>query len=118
MYSVILAALILLERFNSILEVIVDLKTFVKEAVINIVRATEEVSEELSREVRLHRKDYENIQFDVAVTVEDCKSKSGGLQILQVLSGDISNETKNSTVSRISFSLLVSSQTDAEREKL
>lgn len=92
-----------------------DLKTFVKEAVLNIVRATEEVSQELSREVRLHRKDSENIQFDVAVTVEDINSKSGGLQILQVLNGDLSNESKNSTSSRICFSLLVSSQTDEEK---
>lgn len=94
-----------------------DLKTFVKEAVLNIVQATEEVSKELSRKVRLHRKDHENIQFDVAVTVEDNNSKSGGLQILQVLKGDLSTESKNSTSSRICFSLLVDSQTNEEFEK-
>lgn len=91
-----------------------NLKDFVKEVVVSIVRATEEISTELSREVRLHRKDHENIQFDVAVTAEDNSSKGGGVQVLKVFQGGLSNESKNSTTSRVSFSLLVNSQTKEE----
>ena len=58
------------------------------------------------------------MEFDIAVSVEDTDAKSGkaGIKVLQFAEagGDISKETKNSTVSRIKFGINVDTATKAE----
>lgn len=93
-----------------------DLKSFVKQALVNVIDAVKEAEEESGREIRFTVKDGQNIHFDVAVTAEDSKNAGAGVA-LQVVKGGINCETKNSTTSRISFSLFISSQNKEEQSK-
>lgn len=97
-----------------------DLKNFTKQAILEITEAVKEIN--IDREVLLvSGKDKRTIEFDVAVTVEENRATTGGGQI-QVLGlirgeGDIKQEVKNATVSRIEFGVSVATATKAEIEK-
>ena len=85
-----------------------DLKNFVKTSIIEISQAVQESAKELNEEIFLGTKaDKRCIEFDVAVAVENNKSKKGkaGIRVLELgeLGGGIYKESKNSTVSRIQF---------------
>jgi hypothetical protein len=98
-----------------------DLKNFIKQVGSSIVEATTELSNELNREITLKHKDNENIEFDVAVTIEnhEANAANGSINILKTVTGqaDIKNEYKNSTVSRIRFSLFVNPLTTKEENE-
>ncbi len=94
-----------------------DLKSFVKQAIVDIVGAVEEAELESEREIRFPTREGENIQFDVAVTVEDSETADAGIQILKIVKGGMNSETKNSTTSRLSFSLFISPLDKEERAK-
>jgi hypothetical protein len=85
-----------------------DLKSFVKQALTDVIEAVQEAQEESGREIVFTVRDGQNIHFDVAVTAEDSKNAGGGFQ-LSVFNAGLNNETKNSITSRISLSLFVSS---------
>lgn len=96
-----------------------DLKEFVKETLAEIVEAVDESSKDASREIYLRNTgDTRTIEFDIAVSAESTDAKNGkaGIRVLQFAEagGDISKETKNSTVSRIKFGVNVSTSTKAE----
>ena len=91
-----------------------DLKSFVKRSLADIVGAVQEADYELKREILFPTRQGENIHFDIAVTIEDSKTTEGGIQILKVVSGALGNEIKNTTTSRLSFSLYIA---PSDREK-
>jgi hypothetical protein len=93
-----------------------DLKSFVKQALTNVIDAVNEAEGESGREIRFTSKDGQNIHFDIAVTAEDSKNAGAGVA-LQVVKGGINSETKNSTTSRLSFSLFIASQDKEEQNK-
>lgn len=94
-----------------------NLKSFVKRAIVDIVGAVEEAEKESGREIHFPTKEGENIQFDVAVTAEDSGKADAGIQILKIVKGGMNSETKNSTTSRLSFSLLISSLSKEEKAR-
>ena len=97
-----------------------DLKNFTKQAILEITEAVNEIN--IDREVLLvSGKDKRTIEFDVAVTVEENRTATGGGQI-QVIGlirgeGDIKQEVRNATVSRIEFGVSVATATKAEIER-
>jgi len=98
-----------------------NLKNFIEEVTSSILDATEHLSIKHDRDIKLHHQDNKYIDFDVAVTVEDAENKStgGGIKIWKYVEakGDLSSESKNSTTTRIRFSLFVNSQKREEQEK-
>lgn len=92
-----------------------DLKSFIKQAIIDIVGAVGEADKELKREILFPTRQGENIHFDLAVTVEDTKVSGGGIQVLNFIQGGVENETKNIASSRLSFSLFIA-QLDKEKQ--
>lgn len=96
-----------------------ELKEFVKSVLKEVVDAVEETRKESSRDMHLSPgKDQKSVEFDIAVTVEDSTSGSGraGIKVFQLIEGggEISKEAKNSSVSRISFSVYVDTWTKQE----
>lgn len=87
-----------------------DLQNFVKTTIIQIMKAVKESSDELKLDEEIFvgtKADKRCIEFDVAVSVEENKTKGGkaGIKVLEFgeLGGGIDKEMKNSTVSRIQF---------------
>ena len=96
-----------------------DLKEFVKKVIADTVEAVDESSATASRQITMaQRTDRRTIEFDVAVTAEETTSKSGnaGVKVLSFVEagGDIGSQSKNSTVSRVTFGVDVSSRTKNE----
>ena len=96
-----------------------ELKEFIKKVIADAIQAVDEISADSIREVKLTSKqEKRTIEFDVAVTAEENISASGGagVKVLNLLKAgaEIGSETKNSTVSRISFGVDVASQTKVE----
>lgn len=99
-----------------------ELKEFIKKAMLDIVCAVDESSTESSRELSLRSTDKDRtIEFDVAVSVEESKATGGkaGIKVLQFAEagGGIDNITKNSTVSRIRFGVSVAYWKRGEQPK-
>ena len=87
-----------------------DLESFVKTTIIQIIKAVKESSKELDLGEEIFvgtRADKRCIEFDVAVSAEegDVKKGKAGIRVLQFIEGggELSKEVKNSTVSRIQF---------------
>lgn len=87
-----------------------DLKSFIKQVLIDVVSAVEEAERVSGREIIFQVRDGQNMQFDVAVTAEDSETADAGIQILKIVKGGMNTEVKNSTTSRLSFSLFISPQ--------
>ncbi len=98
-----------------------ELKDFVKKVLSDLVLGVEEARSGSVRDMKLYDKDSKTVEFDIAVTVEDIDKKSGkeGIRVLQFAeaSGDVMQEVKNSTVSRIKFGVFVDVLTKDEGEK-
>lgn len=97
-----------------------NLKEFVSQAIQDIIQAVDEASGKSSRDAELaHRQAQRTIEFDIAVSAESTDSKAGkaGIRVLQFAEagGNLSVETKNSTVSRIVFGIDVDTSTKQER---
>lgn len=100
-----------------------ELKDFTKKIISDIVQSVDEVSSESRREIRLHyTKEARTIEFDIAITVERSDRKKGdvGVKVIEFVQGqgEMTRESKNSTVSRVKFGVNVSGQTKAEEAAL
>lgn len=112
-----------------------DLKEFVKQTITDIIQGVEEAKRQNpQRPIYFATSDKKNLQFDVAVMVENVDGKSDtvsgqgaskitvlgigmvGTEISGTEKSDISQ--RNSTVSRIKFDLMVSSLNEEENRKL
>jgi hypothetical protein len=96
-----------------------ELKEFIKKVLTDTVEAVDETSDSSSRIINLaNRVDRRTVEFDVAVSAEETTSKEGeaGVRVLSFMEAgaDIGIQSKNSTVSRITFGVDVSSSTKAE----
>jgi len=99
-----------------------ELKDFIKKVLTDLVDAVEETRSASVRDMRLSNNiENRTVEFDIAVSVEDVNSKSGkaGIRVLQFAEagGDISKETKNSTVSRVKFGVNVDGITKIENQE-
>jgi len=91
-----------------------NLKDFINETITSIVDGLKDATSQIGREVSLVGSEstaHRHIEFDVAVSVEQSGKTEGGGKI-KVLSfveagGDKTSETKNSTISRIKFGVVV-----------
>ena len=107
-----------------------ELKEFISKTITDIVRAVDEVSQNLHREVKVHNtKDSRSIEFDIAVSVEENKGKESGvtgeaegkIKVLSLgIAGNVKgdskskSETKINNVSRIKFGVDVDTLTKQE----
>jgi hypothetical protein len=100
-----------------------DLETFVKESLMQVVRAVDSASDESVRSIRLtdSKGGDRTVEFDIAVAVENDKKVSGkaGIKVLQFAGADTSLEkgNKNSTVTRIKFGVHIEWSTKQEQER-
>jgi len=96
-----------------------ELKEFVKKVIADVVEAVDESNASASRGITLaNRTDRRTIEFDVAVTAEETTTANGkaGVRVLSFMEagGDVGSETKNSTVSRITFGVDARTTTKSE----
>jgi hypothetical protein len=99
-----------------------DLKEFITKTISGIVNGLSDASKEIGKDVYMIGAEstaHRHIEFDVAVSVEEMSGMNGGGKI-KVLSffeagGEKSLETKNSTISRIKFGVLVQDNTSKNR---
>lgn len=87
-----------------------QLEDFITNVITNIENAREKTSKELNREVKISGQ----INFDVAVTIENTAGGTASIKVFEILSGNLGGESKNSSVSRISFSMSVNSLNNKE----
>ena len=97
-----------------------NLRDFVKSVLVDINAAVDEAGATTSREITFSEKDNaRTVEFDIAVSAEESDQKSGkaGIKVLQFAEagGNLSQESKNSTVSRIVFGLRISPITKKEQ---
>lgn len=97
-----------------------ELKEFIAKVIADTVEAVDDSSGIASREITLaSRADRRTIEFDVAVSAEETTTTNGkaGVKVLAFMEagGDMGRESKNSTVSRITFGVDVSTITKQER---
>ncbi|OGC14495.1 hypothetical protein A3J90_03835 [candidate division WOR-1 bacterium RIFOXYC2_FULL_37_10] len=96
-----------------------ELKEFIKKVLLDINGAVNEASNEAKRKIRIYgATNIRQIEFDIAVSVEESSTKSGnaGVKVVSFaqIGGDMSIENKNSTVSRIKFGVCVDAVTSEE----
>ncbi len=89
-----------------------ELKQFVKQALTEIIEAVDEVSESATHETFLYNTDgSRSVEFDIAVSASDTSAgqMGAGIRVLQFIEigGDKTNETTNTTVSRVKFGVMV-----------
>jgi hypothetical protein len=98
-----------------------ELKEFVKDAILQLDSAIDEANNQTKREVRFKSSDNRRtLEFDVAVTVEDKSSKGGkaGIKVLGLTAGGGGGkESKNVYVSRVQFGVKISSTTKVEDQE-
>ena len=100
-----------------------QLKEFVKQVIIDLDQAVSEANKETKRDIRFKgvKEQRTAVEFDVAVTVESTKSTGagGGIKVWGIAEagGKGSVESKNSTVSRVSFGIDIGEFTKAEKEE-
>lgn len=97
-----------------------DLKDFIKNVLIDINGAVDEARSATSRDISFSEKDNaRTVEFDIAVSAENTDATSGkaGIKVLQFVEagGNLSKESKNSTVSRITFGLRIDPMTKDEQ---
>lgn len=98
-----------------------ELKDFVKKVIIDLDKAISEANNETNREIRFKgvKEQRTAVEFDVAVTVESTGTGKSGGEIKVWGIGQIgatgSIESKNSTVSRVSFGVDISEYTKKEK---
>ena len=94
-----------------------ELKEFVKKSLLGIIQGVKESVDECGGEIYISRDDKSGrmVEFDIAVSVESINTTSGkaGIRVLEFVqaSGNIGNETKDSTVSRIRFGVSLRGET-------
>ena len=97
-----------------------ELKDFVKRAIVDLDQAIEEANKETHRAIRFRGVQGQRtaLEFDIAVTVENSSDVSGGAGIkvlgLAEVGGQGASLERSSTVSRISFGVHIDESTKAE----
>ena len=96
-----------------------NIEEFVKNILVGIDRAVDLARDEMKRDINFSdSKDQRTVEFDIAVAAEEVDRKSGkaGVKVLQFVEagGNISKESKNSTVSRIKFGIHIDAMTKME----
>lgn len=98
-----------------------QLKDFIKNSIKDITEAVSEIDSESQRNMYVSGQDSKSIEFDIAVSIEDSVNKSGraGIKVYQITEGggEVSKEIKNSSVSRLKFSIYVERFTKKEHEE-
>lgn len=97
-----------------------DLKSFIKIAVTDIVEAITETSNELSREIYIAKPtDNKCIEFNIAVSAESSKDgkTKGNINVIEMLGfGHESNSnSKESSTSHIKFGIYINNQNLSEQ---
>jgi len=101
-----------------------ELKEFVKKVIIDLDEAVSEANRTTDREVRFKgvKESRTAVEFDVAVTVESTDTTTGGagIKVWSIAEVGVKGgaESKNSTVSRVSFGVDISEKTKAEMQRL
>ncbi len=98
-----------------------ELKEFVKNILIEIDEAISDARTKTDRDISFSKSNDEKrtVEFDIAVTVENEKVKSGGggIKVFSAeIGGKLNSVNKNSTVSRISFGVDIESLTKEEEK--
>lgn len=98
-----------------------NLKPFLKTAIVDIVSAMEESSKELGREIHIGLQgDSKSVEFDIAVTAESALSGQAttGIKVLGVgLDAELKGDTKQSEISRIKFRAYIPSKKFEKQEE-
>ncbi len=99
-----------------------ELKEFIKNVLNDIIEGVEEVRSSSIRDLRVQGdKDKSAIEFEVAVTVESTESasKGGKIKVIELVQGGIETikDQKNSSVSKIKFSVQIDSETKNESQR-
>ena len=108
-----------------------NLKEFTKKTIKEIVEGVDEISSELSREVKVaNTQESRSVEFDVAVTTSSKDEVAGNVEAgaeIKVVpflggiakgNGSISNEEMSSTITRIKFGVNIDSLTKTEHENI
>ena len=100
-----------------------ELKEFVKKVLTDLVDAVEETRASSSRDMRLSgNQDSRTVEFDIAISAEESSGASGkaGVRVLEFIQagGDLSEQTKNSTVSRVKFGIDIDALTKQEESAM
>ena len=96
-----------------------NLQEFVKNVLIEINAGLDEAREAIPRDISFtNTANARTVEFDIAVSVEKTDGASGkaGIKVLQFAEagGDFSRESKNSTVSRVTFGVFINPMTKDE----
>lgn len=99
-----------------------NLKDFVKKVVTDLDGAVNEARTEMERDISFTTdKNNQSIKFDIAVSVDETKSKSGkaGVRVLEFAEAgaNLENQQRNSTISRVSFGLYIAERTKQEQQR-
>lgn len=100
-----------------------ELKEFVKKVIIDLDQAVSEANAETNRVVRFKgvKEQRTALEFDVAVTVESVDSATGGgeIKVWGIAEAGMKGltESKNSTVSRVSFGIDIDQYTKKENQE-
>ena len=91
-----------------------ELKTFVKNVLLDLISVMDEVEEKTVRTVYIAKPHDNNncVMFDIAVTTENVMKEGteGVIKVLGVsINGEVGKELKNENISRISFGVYISS---------
>ena len=92
---------------------VMELKEFIKKSLVDIIQGVQESTNESGKRINLSadNRSARMVEFDIAVSVENIDAKEGkaGIRVLEFVQAgaNISNEIKNSTVSRIRFGVSV-----------
>jgi hypothetical protein len=96
-----------------------ELENFIETVVTEVVSATEKCSIKLKREINITTsKDNSSIDFDIAVSAENKSGGQAGIKVLGIIAGNVDDELKNSSVSRIKFSIYIDDLIKEERNKI
>jgi hypothetical protein len=100
-----------------------NLQEFIEKVLVEVNAAVDGARRETSRDIRFaENQSKRTIEFDIAVSVENNSAKSGkaAIKVLQFAEagGQLSAESKNSTVSRVTFGLHITPFTKAENEQM
>lgn len=100
-----------------------ELKEFVKKVIMDLDQAVTEANAETKREIRFKgvKEHRTALEFDVAVTVESTDTTKGGGEIkvwgIGQAGASGTAESRNSTVSRVSFGVDISEHTKEEKQQ-
>ncbi|MDO8463449.1 MAG: hypothetical protein Q7S96_04245 [bacterium] len=99
-----------------------ELKDFVQRVLLDLVEAVEGASTTAVRKMKLtDNEQHRTVEFDIAVTVEQETNVTGkgGIRVLHFVEagGDVGEQTRNATVSRVQFGVKIDPWTKEEEKR-